>query len=218
MLVIVREQHALFSEASFALAEAVVQINTLKAEEVHLSSELVEAKDKVFSLNSNLTANTQENENLKSTITEKDVVISAKDATIAQLQQARTGGGNQPGEVYRLTQELKRANEAVNLNADLADDMKAKAEASALEVESMKNPLAQGSTFSYVVDVMKAAACATKSGPNYTWDHVECEELVRTMVEGMVAVSAGAKRAKTVNDMVVQVVFVFILPCFQALT
>lgn len=215
---IVREQHALFSEASFALAEAVVQINTLKAEEVHLSSELVEAKDKVFSLNSNLTANTQENENLKSTITEKDVVISAKDATIAQLQQARTGGGNQPGEVYRLTQELKRANEAVNLNADLADDMKAKAEASALEVESMKNPLAQGSTFSYVVDVMKAAACATKSGPNYTWDHVECEELVRTMVEGMVAVSAGAKRAKTVNDMVVQVVFVFILPCFQALT
>ena len=215
---IVREQHALFSEASFALAEAVVQINTLKAEEVHLSSELVEAKDKVFSLNSNLAANTQEIENLKSTITEKDVVISAKDATIAQLQQARTGGGNQPGEVYRLTQELKRANEAVNLNADLADDMKAKAEASALEVESMKNPLAQGSTFSYVVDVMKAAACATKSGPNYTWDHVECEEHVRTMVEGMVAVSAGAKRAKTVNDMVVQVVFVSIFPCFQALT
>ena len=160
----------------------------------------------------------QEVENLKSTITEKDVVISAKDATIAQLQQARTGGGNQPGEVYRLTQELKKANEAVNINADIADDMQAKADAATLEVENMKNPLAQGSTFSYVVDVMKAAACATKSGPNYTWDHVECEELVRTMVEGMVAVSAGAKRAKTVNDMVVQVVFVSILPCFQALT
>ena len=134
--------------------------------------------------------------------------VAVKDATIAELQQSRNSG-SQSGEVYRLTQELRKANQAVNLNADLADEMQAKAEAAALQVESLQNPLAQGSTFNCMLDVMNAAASATKSGPNYTWSHVECEEVVRTMVEGMVAVSAGAKRTKTVNDMVVQVVMFF---------
>ena len=134
--------------------------------------------------------------------------VAVKDATIAELQQSRNSG-SQSGEVYRLTQELRKANQAVNLNADLADEMQAKAEAAALQVESLQNPLAQGSTFNCMLDVMNAAASATKSGPNYTWNHVECEEVVRTMVEGMVAVSAGAKRTKTVNDMVVQVVMFF---------
>ena len=165
-----------------------------------------------------------ENENLKAEVAAKDQLIndlsianstnaleidalkssiSAKNATILQLQQAQESVGIS-GTVVVLREELKRAQQAVNLNADFADSEKARADAALLQVQNLQNPTAAGGTFSRVVDVVKAAALATRSGPNYVWEHAECEALVRTMVEGMVAVSR-AERAKTVNGMVVQV-------------
>ena len=131
-------------------------------------------------------------------------LIAIKDATIAQLQQARTGG-SQAGEVSRLTRKLKELTDAYNTNVKYAEEMQAKEAAAALKVENLQNPMAQGSTLDRILDVLKAAACATKSGPAYTWTPVECEACVRTMVEGLVAVSAGAGRARTVNDMVAKV-------------
>ena len=141
-------------------------------------------------------AKTLEIDALKST-------ISAKDLTIAQLQLAPQGVGIS-GNVFVLREELKQAKRAINLNADLAEAEQARADAALLQVQNLQNPTAAGGTFSRIVDVVKAAALATRSGPNYVWNHAECEALVRTMAEGLVAVSR-AERTNTVNGMVMQV-------------
>jgi hypothetical protein len=141
-------------------------------------------------------AKTLEIDALKST-------ISAKDSTIAQLQSAPQGVGIS-GNVFVLREELKQAKRSINLNADLAEAEQARADAALLQVQNLQNPTAAGGTFSRIVDVVKAAALATRSGPNYVWNHAECEALVRTMAEGLVAVSR-AERTNTVNGMVMQV-------------
>jgi chromosome segregation ATPase len=217
----------LLAESSSAVAEAMVHINELDAIKTSLVSDLELVNTSAAAMSSEIAqlksagavelANAlvaigsldSELDDVRSELTvvnlAKDALttaIAAKDATIAQLQQ----GGSASGEVVRLREALKKAEKAVNLNADFAEKEQARADAAFVQLENLQNPMAAGGTFNRMLCVVNAAALATKSGKDYVWEHMECEALVRSMVEGMVAVSSGAERVKTVNVMVVQVV------------
>ena len=147
-----------------------------------------------------MVAKSSELEDLKTTTAALTLSLAAADAAMAQLQRAPSQGG----EVLKLREELRKAKKAVNLNADFAAQEQARADEAVQQVVNLQNPVAAGGTFSRILSVVKAAALATRSGPEYEWDHVECEALVRTMVEGMVSAVAPG-RANVVNAMVVQV-------------
>lgn len=198
---IIREQNSLIRESSHLIADTIVEISHLDAKNNHLTSNMardalrfdqtVVDKDAIVALLTTTNATkTQEIETLTATLT-------SKDATIAQLQSVGVSGN-----VAVLQADLKRATNAANINADFAEREQRRADAAWLQLQSVQNPMAAGSTFNRILCVMNAAALATRSGP---WNSSDCEGLVRTMVEGMVAVSAGAERTKTVNAMVVQV-------------